>query len=156
MWDSTRQGQSHSLESNNNMYLCVYVCARVCVCVYCVCARARVYVCMRVCVRVCVCLCVCGCVCVCVWDVVPSAVPFLQHIDIKQTYQKQHTHTHTHTHTHRDYVTQRNHICASRPLSEMTALSVVLFWLPFEVAFQAVCMAVQHVFRNVFVIPVSK
>jgi len=48
------------------MYVCVYVC--VCVCLYvCVCIYVCVSVCMYVCVYVCVCVCVCMYVCVCVF-----------------------------------------------------------------------------------------
>jgi len=115
---------------------CVCVCVCACVCVVCICMCVFVCVCVHVSVCTCGCVCVCmyAWVCMCVRMCVPACVCnrndetkfsfylkclgcgsirfppppfFLQHIDIKHTYQKQHTHT------YRDYVTQRNQICVT-------------------------------------------
>ena len=53
------------------LYICVYVCAYICVCCVCV---------VCVCVCVCVCVRVCVCVCVCVLDsiVLPSGERFIK------------------------------------------------------------------------------
>ena len=55
----------HSLFSQVDVSMCMFICLFVCVCV-CVCVCVSVCVCVCVCLFVCVCVCVFVCLCVCV------------------------------------------------------------------------------------------